>query len=101
MSMTYDISGTLPDGTLDAIPPGTNVLLSGPAMSGKRELAIRLLAAGHEQGDGILCVTTSDTAASVVDDLETQIPTVDRDRIGIIDCMESGSQDPSTEIATE
>lgn len=99
--MTYDISGILSDGTLDGISPGTNLLLSGPAMSGKRELAIRLLAAGHEDGDGILCVTTSDTAAVVIDELETQIPTVDRDRVGIVDCTGRDSRESIEETATE
>lgn len=101
MSSMYDISGILSDGTLDDIPPGTSLLLSGPAMSGKRELAIRILAAGHEEGDGVLCVTTSDTAATVVDELETQISTVDRERVGIIDCTGSTSQKTIKEIATE
>ena len=101
MSSMYNISGILSDGALDDLPPGTSVLLSGPAMSGKREVAIRLLAAGHEEGDGILCVTTSDNAAMVVDELKTQIPTLDRGRVGIIDCTGSTSQETIKEIATE
>lgn len=71
MSTRYNISGILSDGTLDDLPPGTSVLLSGPAMSGKRELAVQMLAAGHVEGDGILCVTTNDNAATVIDKLET------------------------------
>ena len=97
----YDIPDILPDGTLTDIPPGTSLLLSGPAMSGKRELVLQLLAAGHETGDGLLCVTTSDNAAMVVDELETHIPTLDRKQVGIIDCTGSTSPETIGEIATE
>lgn len=101
MSQRYDISNILPDGTLTDLSPGTSVLLSGPAMSGKRNLAIQLLAAGHETGDGILCVTTSDNAAMVVDELEMHIPTLNRGQVGIIDCTGSTSQETIRELATE
>lgn len=101
MSQMCDISDILPDGTLTDLQPGTSVLLSGPAMSGKRKLAIQLLAAGHETGDGILCVTTSDDAARVVDELETHIPTLNHGQVGIIDCTGSTSQETIREIATE
>lgn len=101
MSATYNIPGVLSDGTLDELPAGTSVLLSGPAMCGKRDLAIELLAAGHKAGEGILSVTTSDNAATVIDELETHIPTLDREHVGIIDCTGSTSQETIREIATE
>ncbi|UTF55911.1 hypothetical protein [Natronosalvus rutilus] len=59
MSTPYNITGILPDETLGELPPGTSGLISGPAMIGKREMAIQLLAAGHEEDDGILRVTTN------------------------------------------
>lgn len=101
MSATYDITGILPDGTIEALPAGANLLVTGPAMVGKRETALRLLAAGHESGEGILCVTTSDTAASLLKEFEHHIPDFDRERVAIVDC--SGSDDRQTieEIATE
>lgn len=101
MSQMYDISNILPDGTLTDLSPGTSVLLSGPAMSGKRNLAIQLLAAGHKTGDGILCVTTHENAAKVVSELKTHIPTLNREQVGIIDCTGSASQETIREIATE
>lgn len=101
MSQTYDIPRILPDSAIENLPTGTSLLLSGPAMSGKRELAIQLLAAGHETGDGILCVTTSDNATTIVAELEEQIPTVDRERVGIIDCTGSTSRKAIEDIATE
>jgi len=101
MSSTYDIAGVLPDGMLEKLPAGTSLLISGPPMVGKQELAIRLLAAGHERGNGVLCVTTSKDAASFLNELERQIPTLDRNRIGVVDCSGSDHQRTIDEIATE
>lgn len=101
MTSHYDVTGVLPDGAVSELPAGTNVLVRGPAMSGKRRLAFRLLAAGHETGDGILCVTTGDTAASLLEEFEARLPALDRDRVAIVDC--SGSDDRRTiqEVTTE
>lgn len=101
MNCAYDISGVLPDSTIRELPAGTSLLVSGPAMIGKNELAIRLLAAGHEEGDGILCVTTSRNAASLLDEFEAQIPTLDRGLVGIVDCSGGDDQQTIKEIATE
>lgn len=101
MSTRYDVSTVLPDGMLTHLPAGSNVLVTGPTLSGKKSLAIRLLAAGHEEGDGILCVTTKDNAASLLDEFEAQIPTVDRDRIGIVDCSGSDARETIEAISTE
>ena len=100
MSM-YDIDATLPDETVEALPAGTNVLITGPAMVGKRDLAFQLLAAGHEEGEGVLCVTTSASASSMLDEFERRVPTLDRDRVAIVDCSGGDSQDAIREIATE
>lgn len=101
MSSTYEISGVLPDGMKEELQAGTCLLISGPTMIGKQELAVQLLAAGHDEGDGILCVTTSKNAESFLEMVERHIPTLDRERIGIVDC--SGSEDQRTieQIVTE
>ncbi len=101
MSTPYDIDAVLPDGTIEALPPGTNVLITGPAMVGKREVAFRLLASGHETGEGVLCVSTSASASSMLDEFERYVPTLDRDRVAIVDCSGSDSQRAIREIATE
>ncbi|WP_348608847.1 RAD55 family ATPase [Halobaculum rarum] len=44
------------------IEPGSNVLLTGPALSGKRELALDVLAEGTRSGEGAIMVTTKDSA---------------------------------------
>lgn len=101
MSSTYDIAGVLPDGMMEELPAGTNVLISGPAAIGKQELAIRLLAAGQTDNSGILCITTSENAASLLDDFETEMPSFDRRRIGIVDCSGSSQRQAIEEIAIE
>jgi KaiC/GvpD/RAD55 family RecA-like ATPase len=90
MSDTYDVSSVLPGDTLETLPAGTNIAIVGPAMTGKRELALQLLAAGYQAGDGILCITT-DSARSVCRDLERYVESLDRNRVGVVNA--SGSAD--------
>jgi len=100
MSQTDDISNVLPDGVLSQLSPGTSVLLSGPPMSGKQSLALQLLAVGHETGDGVLCVTTKNSAVDVLAELETKVPTLRREEVGIIDCSGSSSRRTIEDVAT-
>jgi KaiC/GvpD/RAD55 family RecA-like ATPase len=101
MSTRYDVAEALPDTAVDSLPAGTNVLVTGPAMVGKREVAFRLLAAGHEAGEGVLCVTTKSSAASLLDEFERQVPTLDPERVAVVDCSGSDSQRAIRQIATE
>ncbi|MFW6437282.1 MAG: RAD55 family ATPase [Halococcoides sp.] len=89
MTDAYDISGVLPESCPQSLPAGTNVAVVGPTMTGKRELALELLAAGYEAGNAILCITT-ESARTVYRDLDRHIDDIDRDRIGIVDA--SGSE---------
>lgn len=53
----YDLGHALPvDGVRD-VPGGTSLLLSGPPGTGKRDLAMELLAAGQRRADGVVVVT--------------------------------------------
>ena len=101
MTGGYDLSGILPEATPEELSAGTNVLISSPSMLGKRRLAMRMLAAGHEDGDGILLVTTKDNATAAIEDLESQVPSLDPDRIGLIDCSGTEAQRQLQRIATE
>jgi KaiC/GvpD/RAD55 family RecA-like ATPase len=91
MSEMYDVSGVLPGGVLDELPAGTNVAIVGPSMSGKRELALQLLASGYASDEAVLCITT-DSAATVYADLERHVDSLDRDRVGIVDASGSEGQ---------
>ncbi|MFW6435024.1 MAG: RAD55 family ATPase [Halovenus sp.] len=92
MTGTYDISGVLPEGFREELPAGTNLGILGPTMSGKRSLALQLLAAGYQTGDGILCITT-ESAKTVYSDLDRYVDSLDRDRVGIVDTAGSDGQD--------
>ena len=49
------------------VPPGTNILVSGPPLSGKRRLAMQSLAVGARRDEGTIVVSTRDSAARVHD----------------------------------
>jgi len=78
----YPVGDTLPVADLD---PGT-YLLAGPAMSGKYDLLLSLVAEGIEAGDGGLFVTTNDDAGEVIEDVETRLGHLP-DALRLVDCV--------------
>jgi len=50
---------------IDSLDPGTNVLVSGPSMSGKRQLVFDLVAPSNVSPDPIVVMTTDDPAPRV------------------------------------
>jgi KaiC/GvpD/RAD55 family RecA-like ATPase len=68
------------------VQPGTNILVSGPPMSGKRSLCLDILASGTENGEGSIIVTTKDGADRVLRDFESRTPYEDRP-VAIVDCV--------------
>lgn len=99
MSDAYDMSGLLPGDALDEVSAGTNIAIVGPSMTGKRELALELLAGHYETDEGILCITT-DSANTVYSDLKRHVDSLDEDRIGIVDASGSSGQE-LVDVATE
>ncbi|WP_246999873.1 RAD55 family ATPase [Halosolutus gelatinilyticus] len=78
----YDLADVLPDAELD---PGSNVLIAGPPLTGKRQIALDILASGADRGDGSIIITTKDSADKVLDEYTAQ---VDGDAdIGVVDCV--------------
>jgi KaiC/GvpD/RAD55 family RecA-like ATPase len=72
---------------LDAeVEPGSNLLLSGPPLTGKRSLALDVLAAGIESGDGAIIVTTKDAAPRVLDDFAERTP-YENKPVAVVDCV--------------
>lgn len=71
--MNYGLSGVLPAELLDEVEPGTNLLVSGPAMSGKRELVLRLLVRGAGDDEGAIVVTARDPAEEVIEDYRSYL----------------------------
>ncbi|ELZ82264.1 hypothetical protein C455_03614 [Haloferax larsenii JCM 13917] len=78
----YDLG---PD--LDAeVEPGTNLLISGPPLTGKRALALDILAAGTENGEGAVIVTTKDGAERVLNDYAKRID-YEGKPVSVVDCV--------------
>ncbi|MFB6113691.1 MAG: RAD55 family ATPase [Halodesulfurarchaeum sp.] len=94
--MSYELDDTLPPDVRATVDPGTNILVSGPSMSGKRNLLLRSLEAGSSRGDGAVVVTTSDAAPEVIEDYEA-IGGDTRTFFRVIDCVGSQGQTQSFE----
>ena len=78
----YDLSPAL-----DAeVQPGTNILLAGPPLTGKRALAFDILASGVEANEGAVVVSTKDSAQRVLTDLERRFDYENRP-VAVIDCV--------------
>ncbi|HMB49515.1 RAD55 family ATPase [Natronoarchaeum rubrum] len=80
----YDLADVLPDAELD---PGTNLLITGPPMAGKRRLALDILANGTDQGEGTITVTTKDGGDKILDEYEKRVDDVEGKPVGIVDCV--------------
>ncbi|WP_135828807.1 RAD55 family ATPase [Halorussus halobius] len=69
------------------VEPGTNLLVTGPPMTGKRELALEILAHGSRRGEGSIVVTTKDGGADVRDSLRELLGREESGPLGIVDCV--------------
>ena len=72
---------------LDAeVEPGTNLLLTGPPLTGKRSLALDILAVGTEQGDAAIVVTTKDSADRILKDYAKRV-SYEGKPVAVVDCV--------------
>ena len=78
----YDLSPVL-DAQVD---PGTSILVSGPPLTGKRALALDILAEGTRAGEAVIVVTTKDGATRVLDDYGDRVDIENRP-VAVIDCV--------------
>lgn len=65
----YSLVDALPAGP-EQVAPGTSLLVSGPPMVGKRDLVVDLMAAGGEDGNHAVFVTTDEAAGRLLDAYE-------------------------------
>ncbi|MFD1571497.1 RAD55 family ATPase [Halorubrum laminariae] len=74
---------------------GTNILLTGPPLSGKRSLMLDMLAEGTDSGDGAIIVTTKDSGDRVLKDYAKRT-SYDGKPVAVIDCVtrQQGVSDP-------
>ena len=80
----YDLAPVLPD---VEVTPGTNLLVSGPPMTGKRRIATDILAEGSKDEEGAIVVTTKDSADKLVTEYERLVPDFDDVPFGVVDCV--------------
>jgi len=72
---------------LDAeVEPGTNILLTGPPLSGKRPLCLDLLASGTENGEGAIVVTTKDSGEQMLEGFARRTSYESRP-VAVVDCV--------------
>jgi len=80
----YELPDELPDVALEA---GTNLLIAGPPLTGKRDLAFEVLAEGSNTDEGAVVVTTKDSADEVLREYASFVPAIDDVDIGVVDCV--------------
>jgi KaiC/GvpD/RAD55 family RecA-like ATPase len=92
----YDLSRVIDVEPLSAVRPGSSILLSGPAMTGKQGILLDLLADGLRQDEGAMAITTGDRAADVAAELEGRVPEFDGRAVGVMDCRAEGNREEET-----
>ena len=80
----YDLGQDFDDISVD---PGTNLLISGPPLTGKRRLAMDILAHGAANGEGSVIVTTRDSSDRVLADFRSRLLDPDGADLGVVDCV--------------
>ncbi|NHN40040.1 recombinase RecA [Halorubellus sp. JP-L1] len=80
----YELPDELSDASLQA---GTNLLIAGPPLTGKRDIAFEILATGSRAGEGSIVVTTKDDAEKVLEEYAGYVEDVAEFDIGVVDCV--------------
>ena len=70
-----------------AVDPGTNILLTGPPLVGKRRLGLETLAAGTRDGEGTIVVSTRDSATRVRAELGELVTDRVLSTVGVVDAV--------------
>ena len=68
------------------VEAGTNLLIAGPPMTGKRALAFDVLADGSRRGDGAVVVTTKDSGEKALGEFEDEFDEPPS-TVGVVDCV--------------
>jgi len=83
----YSVGSLLP---VDGLEPGSTLLVTGPPMTGKRELVVSLLAAGLDE-DGVAVVSTDASAADICQSMAQRVGRpADALEMGVVDCVGDG-----------
>jgi KaiC/GvpD/RAD55 family RecA-like ATPase len=80
----YELGSALENATVD---PGANLLIAGPPLTGKRRVALEVLAEGAAADQGSVIVTTRDSAERVLVDVRSLLEAPDDATVGVVDCV--------------
>ena len=80
----YDLANVLPEAEIE---PGTNVLIAGPPLTGKRQLALDVIASGAASGNGSIVVTTKDSAERILEEFDEVRDDEGVQNVGVVDCV--------------
>jgi KaiC/GvpD/RAD55 family RecA-like ATPase len=80
----YELGPELQNASVD---PGTNILVSGPPLSGARRLTFEALARGANGGEGTVIITTRDSSDRVLAEFRSLLDEPDGAEIGVVDCV--------------
>jgi RecA-superfamily ATPases implicated in signal transduction len=80
----YDLGPQFERVTVDA---GTNILVTGPPLTGKRRVVFEILARGVTSGEGAVVVTTRDSSDRVLESIGSLTPDVGSSNVGVVDCV--------------
>lgn len=70
-----------------AVPPGTNLLVSGPPFSGVRRVGMEAVAQGSHHGDAGLVISARQSADEILAELQASPHVTEESPIGIVDCV--------------
>jgi KaiC/GvpD/RAD55 family RecA-like ATPase len=68
------------------VEQGSNLLLSGAALTGKKQLAFDILASGVRDGEGAIVVSNTDGAKRVFESFEGRVDYTERP-VAVVDCV--------------
>lgn len=86
--------GDLP---LSGVDSGTNILVTGPALGGIRELTMRMLLRQHAR-EGALFIAADVDGRDTLKNYERLGGDLDFARVGVVDCTEKGTEDAECNV---
>lgn len=88
---------TFPDLPLSGVEAGTNILVTGPALGGIRELTMRMLLRRHAR-EGTLFIAADVSGREALADYEALGGDLDFARVGVVDCTEEAVDDEDCNV---
>lgn len=79
----YSVDANFP---VDSIPPGTNLLVTGPPMTGKYDLLVELLADGYRHDESAVFITTQEGPDRIHADITDRLGVDSVTELGVVDC---------------